>query len=295
MTTGIRIDDIAPNVDLRHAIELGVRMARKTMTTSHPAFGEAVVADERGEPLKLASIHRIWDAHFEACREAGLYCAIIAPFGHGKTVRNVVSRAAYEIGRDVNQRIKLVSAVDNNAKQRVMAVSGILKKRAYRRLYPHVHELGAKKAREFGLPKQWSQHSIYLDRPGFAVDPSIQAFGVLGSGTGSRADGYFFDDVVDFKNALEKPALREKVIDAIENVWLSRLEPWGWVMYVGTPWHEADATHWILKQRGWCVLWQWISDDFKRIEQKVYNPPKNYPIPAYSRVVGQRIESETWV
>jgi hypothetical protein len=281
--------------DLRRSLGIGLKMGRLRMTTSHTAFTEAVVADEKGRPIRSASIHRIWDAHFEACRAAGLYCAIVAPFGHGKTVRNIVSRASYEIGRDVNQRIKLVSSVDNNAKHRVMAVSSILKKAAYRRLYPHVREMTAKEARTSGAPKEWTQHSIYLKRPGFSIDPTLQAFGVLGSGVGARCDGYFFDDVVDFRNTLEKPALREKVIDAIDNVWLSRLEPWGWVMYVGTPWHESDATHWILKQKGWSILWQNIKSDFSCIEQKVYNPPPNYPIPAYSRVVGDSIKSERWV
>lgn len=293
----IDVEDLVRNREIHQAraLALAMKLGRERLTNNHAAFSEATMVDERGVPIKLAPIHRVWDAHFEACREARMFCGLVAPFGHGKSVRNVVGRAAFELGRDPNLRLKVVCAGDDNAKNRVMSISSLMRQRSYRRIFPSIREVSAKRARERGAKREWTKHSIFLDRTGSSIDPSLQAFGVLASGTGTRADGILFDDVVDHRNAIDSPALREKVISNIENVWLSRLEPWGWVQYVGTPWHEADATHWILKQRGWCVLWQWISDDLTRIEQQVFNPPPNYPIPAYSRLVEDEVQSERWV
>jgi hypothetical protein len=85
---------------------------------------------------------------------------------------------------------------------------------------------------------------------------------------------------VDQKNAVFEPALRDKISRIIPEVWLSRLEPHGRVLYVGTAWHGADYTHQIMHNPAWSVLVQGVSDDFRCLDQWVYNPPKNYSIPA---------------
>jgi hypothetical protein len=70
------------------------------------------------------------------------------------------------------------------------------------------------------------------------------------------------------------------VIVNFDRVWMSRLEPHGRALLVGTPWHQADLHHELLRRPAWCVLRQWVSEDLSRIEQEVYNPPLDYPLPA---------------
>ena len=72
---------------------------------------------------------------------------------------------------------------------------------------------------------------------------------------------------------------RDKVIGTFEDVWMQRLESWGRALYVGTPWHEADLTHPLMKRPGWSLLKIWVSEDFERLEMEVFNPPEDYALP----------------
>jgi hypothetical protein len=65
---------------------------------------------------------------------------------------------------------------------------------------------------------------------------------VLATGTGARADEIIFDDPVDFRNAILNPGSRKAVISAVEEVWLNLLTPEGRMVYIATPWHNADLT-----------------------------------------------------
>ena len=72
-------------------------------------------------------------------------------------------------------------------------------------------------------------------------DPSVEARGVLGGGTGSRADEIYYDDPVDFQNSRGRPALIPLVIDAFLMNWEPvKTKAGGEGAYYGTPWAEAD-------------------------------------------------------
>jgi hypothetical protein len=118
-----------------------------------------------------------------------------------------------------------------------------------------------------------------VERSGGAVDVSVSARGVLSTGVGGRADLLIFDDVVDQKNAILFPKMRRKVIDSFGQTWMSRLEPDGRALFIGTPWHLEDLTHVLLEQASWSVLRMPISEDCTRIDMEIYNPPSDYPIP----------------
>lgn len=202
------------------------------------------------------------------------------------TVQLIVARAAFELGRDVNMRCKVVSDTDKNARNRVMEISRLLRTPKYRLVYPHVRassERSRQGVRRKGDPeyvrRQWTQHEILLERPGEAIDPSVQAFGIMGAGIGGRGDLILFDDVVNQKNAVDEPKYREKIVEDFDMVWMSRREPWGRVGLIGTLWHQQDLHHELMRRPAWCVLVQRISLDKTHIEQEVYNPPANYPLP----------------
>jgi hypothetical protein len=84
------------------------------------------------------------------------------------------------------------------------------------------------------------------------------------------------------------------VIENCDEVWMSRLEPHGRLLLVGTPWHQADYTHEILKREAWCVLKQWVSSDMSKIEMEVHNPPPGYPLPAMTQLK-ENLKGREWV
>ena len=54
---------------------------------------------------------------------------------------------------------------------------------------------------------------------------------------------------------------------------MSRLEPDGRTLYIGTPWHLDDATHHLMQRQGWCTLIQRVSSDCQTIEQELIGAP----------------------
>jgi hypothetical protein len=236
--------------------------------------------DNAGRPMVLGAIHRVMHLHAAACRKARMHCCILAPFGHGKTGQMVIGTVARNLGLDVNLRHKIICAADNRALERSLAIRALIGSPIYRLVFPDVQV--APKGRENkrkGTLTRDTGHAFYLRRPGFSLDASVHATGVLTSGTGGRCDWLLFDDPVDQRNAIDNPALRKKVIENIENVWLQRVEPHGFVMMVANPWHEGDAITHVQKQAAWCTLRIAVSADLSRLEMEVVNPPAEYPIP----------------
>lgn len=282
----------SPNpVDCGLAASQMLAEARDAARRDYNAFSEFVLRDNEDHPLRQAVLHRVWQAHILACWQGGKIPAILAPFGHGKSIQLTVGRTAWELGGDVRLRVKIVCQNDLKAMERVMGVASIFRSPRYRYVFPNVREVARSEARQKGRQAKWTQHEVFLDRPGFSIDPSIQAAGVLSPGTGGRADLMIFDDVVDQRNAVDEPALREKVVDNIDRVWTQRMEPHARMLYVGTPWHQADFTHKILERPAWCVLRQWVSEDFRRLEQEVYHPPAEYPLEAVSAAVQETVQA----
>ena len=262
------------------AAQVALDKFRRDARETQEGFSDRVMRDETGAPMVLGAIHRVMHIHIEACWRARVYAAVLAPFGHGKTGQCIVGRMARELGLDINRRSKIVCANDARALERSQAVRTLIASPRYRMAFPDVCFADpGRKAKKSGQLAKDTGHAFYLRRPGFSLDASVHAVGVLSGGVGGRCDDLYFDDVVDQKNALDNPKLRQKVIDNIEQVWLQRVEPHGRVLLLGTPWHEADAIHHIQRKEAWCVLRVMVSRDLSRLEMEVVNPPADYPLP----------------
>lgn len=231
------------------------------------AFIERVVKDDHGHALKLAPIHMQWVHHLKYSWARGLKPMILAPFGHGKSSSLAVPLIAWSLGKDPNLRIKIVTNDDDSAVNRVERAKDIIESPEFRLIFPH-----AKRG------KRWAGHKADMLRTGSSIDPSLHARGVETRGIGGRADLMVFDDVVDQKSSLD-PGQRLKILNYIEQTWLSRLEPDGRVLYIGTPWHLDDATHHLMQRQGWCTLIQRVSSDCQTIEQELIGAPDpiSYP------------------
>ena len=234
-------------------------------STDLAAFIPLVCQDDHGMPLSLAPVHRSWLAHVDYCWRRRLKALILAPFGHGKSSTLLVPLAAYCIGRDPNTRIKVVTNDDDSASKRVATVGKILETPAYLSVFPDVRP-----------GSRWTGHEVYVQRTGHAIDPTIHARGIFTTGIGGRCDIELFDDIVDQKNSANATQ-RGVVISRAEETWLSRLEPDGNALAIGTAWHQGDAYHHWMHQPGWCTLVQSVADDCLSIEQVVYGAGDDYP------------------
>lgn len=213
-------------------------------------FIEYVIQDEDGGAVEQGDLHKEWQQLFETHEKL----VIVAPRDHGKTTQ-VVARCLWEIGRNPNIRIKIVCQSDSNAKDRLQQVKQYIEDSdEYETVFPHVHK--SKSA------KDWTKHSITVDRDARSKDSTLEAWGVEASSTGGRADLIIFDDIVDESNALKHPSKRESIKTKFYNVWLNQLGPEDEMIYIGTRWHQDDLTGELLERDGYFSKVYAIDEDF---------------------------------
>jgi hypothetical protein len=222
-------------------------------------FCEYVMRDEKGNAFVQFPLHKIWHGFINLCESHRISPVILAPWGSGKSQQIAIARVLWEIGRNPSIRIKLVCNSDDNAKLRVASIGRYIKdSKEYHAVFPEV------------VPDRdafWSAHALFVKRKGQSVDPTVDAKGILSTGIGGRADLIVFDDIVDMRNAIEQPALRQKVKDSFSNVWMSRLDVDGRAWYIATAWHHDDLTSLLRfdkskRQRYW-ILTQAVTDNLQ--------------------------------
>ena len=227
--------------------ELIVNLARRdpdtfvnfTMGYNAPSSGanKWYPANERwtlptGETVGMTCrMHRDWQESITEYEKV----YIEAPREHSKTTRVTIGRVIWELGTNPNLRIKIIGQNDEKSAETVTAISQhILNNERVRLVFPNLVPDA------FG---QWAKHKIYVKRNIISRDASIEASGILAPGTGGRADLLLFDDPVDYKNAIQFPALRESVKQAYYGVWINLLPAYGGrVIYICTPWHTMDLS-----------------------------------------------------
>jgi hypothetical protein len=203
--------------------------------------------------LGQAMIHRKWNS---AMKEHD-YVLLICPREHGKTSQ-IVLRVIWELGKNPNLRIKLVCQNDDTAVKRLNAIiDNIENNKRVKEVFSHL--IPATRG-------EWSKTKIYVQRSDVGLtDPSIEACGILSTGTGGRADLMIFDDPVDFRNAIQQPALRETVKEAYNNVWMNVAENDGRVWYIATLWHKDDLTHLLLTKKKYFKIFDAINKEMEPI------------------------------
>ena len=193
-------------------------------------------------------LHMSWQDHIEKYRRA----LILSPRYHGKTSQISVSRSIWELGRNHDHLIKIVTQSDSRAKDILSSIiDNIENNEKIKKVFPDL--IPAKKG-------DWSKHKIRVQRTIRSPDASIEALGVLSTGTGGRATILIFDDCVDQRNAILQPKLREAVKNAFKGVWINLLGPGGRVIYICTPWHQDDLTHELMKNPAYKMLRDPIDD-----------------------------------
>ena len=219
-------------------------------------FCEFVMQDPSGRPWRQASFHREWQDSLPLQGPARL--EIVAPRESAKTTQMSDARVLWELGRNPNLRIKIVTSTDDLAADIVSAIAGqIARNPRVRSVFPGLRPAS---------PSLWPRPGARSDRLVVArstqqKDPSVSGHGVLSAGTGGRADLIIFDDVVDYRNSVASAALRGRVAEAALEVWINQLTPTGRAVYVATVWHEDDLTMQLKTNPEWQVWWRPARDE----------------------------------
>lgn len=192
---------------------------------------------------------------------------LVGDFVTHNTTQIPVGRALWELGRDPNLRIKIACQSDGKAMERLFEITDNMERNPrVTKVFPHL------KPAQRG---DWTKHKIVVDRTLFSKDASIEALGILSTATGGRADLLIADDVVDRRNALQYPQLRETIKHAWKSDWTNLLEPDGRVIYICTLWHTADNSHEVMNNSAYAVLMHSVSEDLSCLEAKRVEPGKD--------------------
>ncbi len=220
------------------------------------AFCEYVMQDPQGRPWHQAPFHREWQDLLPL--EGPARVLVGAPRESAKTTQLAIARPVWELGRNPNLRIKIVTSTDDLAADIVAAIGEqIVRNPRVRQVFPKLRPASASL-----WPKPGARSNrLVVARHTQDKDPSVSGHGVLSTGAGGRADLLVFDDVVDYRNAVASPALRGRVAESLLEVWINQLGPAGRALYVGTVWHEDDLTMQLKTNPEWRVWWRPARDE----------------------------------
>ena len=205
-------------------------------------FIEYIFVDpETGKDVEQQGFHEEWQQLITDHNEV----LIAAPRGHGKSCQ-VIGRAVWELGRNHNLRIKVIGSGDDKAKE----VLGLIRETIADN--PKVQDVFP--TLKINTARGDTKTAFFVERDILQRDASVEASGVLSAGAGGRADILICDDVVDLKNSVINPALREQVINAVKETWFSLVAATGKIIWICTPYHVADASH-NLRETGAFKVW----------------------------------------
>jgi phage terminase large subunit-like protein len=211
----------------------------KLARTCFRTFVETVWANEPG--FDLAKFHLKAIDAYTKFDEKFMYWE--AARGHGKSLITMAF-CVWCLGRDTNLKIKLICANDKEARKRLYEIKEQIKKNAL------LHIVFPKLVPD--PDGEWNKSRIFVKRGIVSKDPSIEAMGVMSGSLGSRANIIIFDDIVDMRNAVLQPQLREHVRQKVFGEIVPLLEPdFGIIRAVGTPWTLVDVNAIMKESEGW--------------------------------------------
>lgn len=214
--------------------------------------------------------------------------------GHGKSVNYAVGFPLWWLGNNKNKRIQILSNTDDNAMKRVKTIKAYIESsQTYRDIFPEIIP-----DKEAG----WTDHDIHVVRDYPQVDPSISAYGILSSGTGSRCDYQVLDDPVDEDNSVRQPAKKKQIINKYFTSWFTRIQrplfKKGFAGCIGTRYAEDDLISVLERRNIFRVLVQGVNPKMNSIisitkkydqKKKTNTIVKNETLPLWSKYDGREL------
>ena len=214
----------------------------------------AVLVDD----FPVAPIHIDRDEYIKTHERA----VIIGPQGHGKTTLESILRPVWLLGKNQDERIKIVTVSDSKAKDILSAISSLIEHppdelmKIFPALKPH--------------PKgPWSAQKLTVQRSGRMRDVSVEAIGILSSPTGGRATILIFDDIIDLNSTIKAPGLMKLIKRAFFSLYMPLLEPNGRIIVVATPWTDDDLIAELAEK--WGSLKQAVPENLESLWPQVWS------------------------
>lgn len=202
-------------------------------------FCSYVLRDERtGRAIQQAPMHQEWHRLMTNHDRLVMWSHVEG----GKTNQVAIGRVLFELGRDPNLRVAVVSNTSDLAQKMTRQLGQYIEKS------PQLHEVfpDLVPTTDPGLP--WKAKALTVKRAGVGgKDPTIQACGVHGNIIGSRVDLLVLDDILDHENT-NTPGPRADVLGWVKSSLFSRLSANARVWIVGNAWHPEDAMHMLEKE-----------------------------------------------
>jgi hypothetical protein len=168
---------------------------------------------------------------------------VMAPRSHSKSTCFTVNYPLWEIGRDPNIRVLIVSSTATIAQGFLREIKGQMKNnKTYRRIFGDLFPDEEKEA------EKWTNSEIIVNRTNYKIkDPTISTVGSGGAILSKRADIIICDDILSPENTRTEEQ-REKMRTWFKDVLLPVLEPDGKIIVVGTAWNLEDLYHELMKK-----------------------------------------------
>jgi hypothetical protein len=201
-------------------------------------FNEYVLMDERtGKRIVQAPMHDQWQELISSYHHLVLWAHVDA----GKTNQLSIGRVLWELGRNPNMRVVIVSKTSHLAKKIVRSCGQYIEKsEALHEVFP-----GLLPANDAALP--WTSYSLTVERTVMAKDASIQACGNYGNIQGSRIDLLILDDILDFENTRTSTP-RQHLWDWLRGTLFNRLTEHARVVFIANAFHPDDAAHRLARE-----------------------------------------------
>ncbi len=182
---------------------------------------------------RLEDFHRAWWRF----QEDNPRTLILAPRGHGKSTILTIAYSLWNLVRDRNLRILIVSNTQSQA-------------RAFLREIKRHLESNREFARFFGnlCGRPWSENDINLaGRKSMSKETSVTVMGMFGPIISRHYDLIILDDVIDEENA-SSSRRRERALTWYYKELLPCLEPHGAIHIIGTRYHYLDLYGHLLER-----------------------------------------------
>jgi len=170
---------------------------------------------------------------------------LLAPRSHAKSTVFTVAYPLWEIARNQNTRIVIVSSTASQSESFLREVSTQLERNVTYKQY-----FGSMKPQN---SEKWTDKEIIVNRTATDLkDPTISATSMGGTVLSKRADIIICDDILSKENTRTADQ-REKVRQWFFEVLLPVLEPNGRLIVIGTAWNTEDLYHQLMEDTSFDV------------------------------------------
>lgn len=210
------------------------------------AFAHLTLKDDHGNPIKPAAHHRLWLEFI--CDERVKKLLIIAPPESAKTTWVISAYLGVKVGMFPKRSFIVSGVTDTVAEKRTAALRDMTQDPAWQSIFPDV----TRSKTMTWSPTEWSLgngRQVYG-----RLHPTMAAYGLGGSITGSRADEIVCDDLLDFDNT-RTGYQRALAAQWFHNSLLTRRKSRiGRVIVIGTAWHQDDLYQHLKQDGDWLVV-----------------------------------------